>query len=178
MTDSLNRKERSARMALVRGKDTKPELAVRRLVHGMGYRYRLHRASLPGKPDLVFASRRKVIFVHGCFWHRHPSTACKLARLPKSRLDFWLPKLEGDRLRDERNKRKLKRYGWKVLSIWECQIDNTFTRRRTSERGRKKVRTWFCQNDARHVSGLRINASASGGEIVKTRGFLANRWTL
>ncbi len=124
MTDTLNKKERSARMALVRGKDTKPELVVRGLVHGMGYRYRLHSASLPGKPDLVFASRKKVIFVHGCFWHRHPSSSCKLARMPKSRLEFWLPKLEGNRLRDERNKRELWKQGWKVLSIWECQIAN------------------------------------------------------
>ncbi len=124
MTDTLNEKERSARMALVRGKDTKPELVVRRLVHSMGYRYRLHIASLPGKPDLVFAGKRKVIFVHGCFWHRHPSSSCKLARMPKSRLEFWVPKLEGNRLRDERNKRELKRQGWKVLSIWECQIAN------------------------------------------------------
>jgi DNA mismatch endonuclease (patch repair protein) len=124
VTDTLNKKERSARMALVRGKDTKPELVVRGLVHGMGYRYRLHSASLPGKPDLVFASRKKVIFVHGCFWHRHPSSSCKLARMPKSRLEFWLPKLEGNRLRDERNKRELWKQGWKVLSIWECQIAN------------------------------------------------------
>jgi DNA mismatch endonuclease (patch repair protein) len=124
VTDTLNKKERSARMALVRGKDTKPELVVRRLVHGMGYRYRLHSASLPGKPDLVFPGRRKVIFVHGCFWHRHPSSSCKLARMPKSRLEFWLPKLEGNRLRDERNQRELKKQGWKVLSIWECQIVN------------------------------------------------------
>jgi len=109
-------------MSLVRGKDTKPELAVRTLVHGMGYRYRLHIASLPGKPDLVFAGRKKVIFVHGCFWHRHPSRSCKLARMPKSRPEFWVPKLEGNRLRDERNKRELKHQGWKVLSIWECQI--------------------------------------------------------
>jgi DNA mismatch endonuclease (patch repair protein) len=90
----------------------------------MGYRYRLHSASLPGKPDLVFPGRRKVIFVHGCFWHRHPSSSCKLARMPKSRLEFWLPKLEGNRLRDERNQRELKKQGWKVLSIWECQIVN------------------------------------------------------
>lgn len=122
MPDTLTQKERSARMSLVRGKDTRPELAVRTLVHGMGYRYRLHIASLPGKPDLVFAGRKKVIFVHGCFWHRHPSRSCKLARMPKSRPEFWVPKLEGNRLRDERNKRELKRQGWKVLSIWECQI--------------------------------------------------------
>jgi|SRR5271156_3514526 DNA mismatch endonuclease (patch repair protein) len=92
--DTLSRTERSERMALIRGRDTKPELAVRRLLHRSGFRYRLHRATLPGKPDLVFPSRHKVIFVHGCFWHRHPG--CALARLPKSRLEFWLPKLKGE----------------------------------------------------------------------------------
>lgn len=80
-------------MSRVRNKDTKPELMVRRLVHGMGYRYRLHRKNLPGRPDLVFPGLRKVIFVHGCFWHRHPDPSCRLARLPKSKLDFWLPKI-------------------------------------------------------------------------------------
>lgn len=118
--DNLSPGERSAIMARVRSRNTKPELAVRRLVHGMGYRYRLHGKDLPGRPDLVFRRARKVIFVHGCFWHRH--RGCVLARLPKSRSDFWLPKLEGNRLRDERNKRALTRTGWKVLTIWECEI--------------------------------------------------------
>jgi DNA mismatch endonuclease (patch repair protein) len=109
-------------MSRVRGKDTKPELAVRRLVHGMGYRYRLHGAGLPGRPDLVFPRRRKVIFVHGCFWHRHASARCALARLPKSRLDFWLPKLERNRERDIAARRKLAGQGWKSLVLWECEI--------------------------------------------------------
>lgn len=87
--DTLTPQERSERMGKVRSTDTKPELVVRRLVHGMGYRYRLHRKDLPGKPDLVFPARRKVILVHGCFWHRHGDPACRLARLPKSRLDFY-----------------------------------------------------------------------------------------
>lgn len=108
-------------MGLVRSRDTKPELMVRRLTHALGYRYRLHRRDLPGKPDLVFARRRKVIFVHGCFWHRHPDAACKLARLPKSRRDFWLPKLEGNRARDERINEALTEMGWDVLEIWECE---------------------------------------------------------
>jgi DNA mismatch endonuclease (patch repair protein) len=108
-------------MSLVRGRDTKPEMHVRRLTHALGYRYRLHRRDLPGKPDLVFGQRRKVIFVHGCFWHRHPDPVCKLARLPKSRLDFWLPKLEGNRERDERNNAMLTEMGWDVLEIWECE---------------------------------------------------------
>jgi DNA mismatch endonuclease (patch repair protein) len=110
-------------MARVRAKDTRPELLVRGLVFSLGYRYRLHARDLPGQPDLVFRKLRKVIFVHGCFWHRH--TACALARLPKSRLDFWVPKLEGNKLRDQRNKRTLTKGGWKVLTIWECQLKNT-----------------------------------------------------
>jgi len=107
-------------MARVRSKDTRPEMRVRKLAFALGYRYRLHDRKLPGCPDLVFRPRRKVIFVHGCFWHRHGR--CALARLPKSRLDFWIPKLEGNKLRDQRNKRALARRGWKVLTIWECQL--------------------------------------------------------
>lgn len=123
MTDTLSSKERSKRMSLVRAKDTKPELRVRRLVYSLGYRYRLHGAGLPGKPDMVFKGRRKVIFIHGCFWHRHEG--CALARLPKSRLDFWVPKLEGNKDRDIRNQKKLSAMGWKFLVIWECEINDT-----------------------------------------------------
>ena len=122
MTDTLTKRERSERMSRIRGKDTKPELIVRRTVHGMGYRYRLHRGNLPGIPDLVFPSRKKVIFIHGCFWHRHPDKGCKLARLPKSRLDFWKPKLEANRQRDLENIHKLSDLGWEILIVWECQI--------------------------------------------------------
>lgn len=121
--DTLTPVERSARMALVRGKDTKPEMVVRRLVHGLGYRYRLHRRDLPGTPDLVFPARRKVILVHGCFWHRH--ARCALARLPKSRVEFWLPKLTANAERDARNERALRRLGWGVMKIWECQLGDT-----------------------------------------------------
>lgn len=122
MADTLTPRERSERMSRVRGADTKPEMLVRRLAHAMGYRYRLHGKGLPGKPDLVFSSRRKVIFVHGCFWHRHPDKKCRLARLPKSRLEFWLPKLEGNRQRDEKNQIKLRELGWNAMVIWECQL--------------------------------------------------------
>ena len=124
MADTLTKSERSARMGLIRGKHSKPELTVRRLVHGMGYRYSLHSADLPGKPDLVFRSRRKLIFVHGCFWHRHPAQGCRLARLPKSRLDFWLPKLESNRVRDINKQKALRAAGWRILVVWECQLSN------------------------------------------------------
>ena len=107
-------------MSLVKGKNTKTEMVVRSLIHRLGYRYRLHGAHLPGRPDLIFSSRRKVVFIHGCFWHRHKG--CKLARLPKSRCDFWIPKLEGNRKRDIKNQRALRKIGWKYLVIWECEI--------------------------------------------------------
>ena len=122
MTDTLTRAERSERMSRVKGRDTGPEWAVRRLVHGLGYRYRLHRKDLPGCPDLVFPSRRKVIFVHGCFWHRHPDPACKFARLPKSRLEFWVPKLERNRARDLHSQAQLIDMGWQIMIVWECEV--------------------------------------------------------
>lgn len=119
--DTLTKEERSRRMSLIHGRDTKPEMRVRSLVHALGFRYRLHRRDQPGCPELVFGPRRKVTFVHGCFWHRHRNPACKLARLPKSRRDFGLPKLEANRVRDERNKKMLKELGWDVLEVWECE---------------------------------------------------------
>lgn len=122
MADTLTPALRSERMARIRGKDTKPEMVVRRLVHSMGYRYRLGGRGLPGRPDLVFPSRRAVILVHGCFWHRHDDPSCKLARLPKSRLDFWQPKLEANRVRDARNERELAGLGWRILVVWECEV--------------------------------------------------------
>ncbi|MEA3015247.1 MAG: mismatch endonuclease, patch repair protein [Sphingomonadales bacterium] len=120
--DTLTVLERSARMAKVRGRDSKPEMLVRRLVHAMGFRYRLHDRRLPGTPDLVFPKLRKVLFVHGCFWHRHPDPECKLARMPKSRLDFWAPKLQGNRERDLRRQGELEALGWQSMVVWECQL--------------------------------------------------------
>ncbi|MBA3526878.1 MAG: DNA mismatch endonuclease Vsr [Sphingomonas sp.] len=122
MADSLSITERSVRMALVRNRDTKPEILVRKLLHKMGFRYRLHDRRLPGSPDLVFRPRRKVMFVHGCFWHRHPDPRCKLARMPKSRVDFWAPKLEGNRERDLRHQSELDALGWRYLIVWECEL--------------------------------------------------------
>jgi DNA mismatch endonuclease (patch repair protein) len=117
--DTLTRAERSERMARIRSKDTKPELRVRRLVHGLGYRYRLHRRDLPGCPDLVFPSRRKVVFVNGCFWHGHEG--CAVANMPKSRSDFWAEKFKRNQVRDAKNKKALKKDGWRVLTVWECE---------------------------------------------------------
>jgi DNA mismatch endonuclease (patch repair protein) len=118
--DTLSKQERSERMSRVRHKDTKPELIVRSLVHHMGFRYKLHDRSLPGNPDLVFPRRQKIIFVHGCFWHRHGRCAC--TRWPKSRLGFWRPKLEKNQSRDRVTRRRLAKLGWKVLVVWECQL--------------------------------------------------------
>ena len=122
MVDTLTSPERSLRMSKVKGKDTKPELLVRSLVHQLGFRFRLHAKDLPGHPDIVFRKRRKAIFIHGCFWHRHDDPSCKLSRLPKSRLDFWLPKLEGNQLRDASTNDQLAALGWTSLTIWECQL--------------------------------------------------------
>jgi len=120
--DTLTPAQRSERMSRVRHKGSAAERRVRSLAHALGYRFRLHSAVFPGKPDLVFASRRKVVFVHGCFWHRHPDPECRLARLPKSRQDFWVPKLTANRARDERVLAELDRLGWRVLVIWECEM--------------------------------------------------------
>lgn len=109
-------------MSRVRARDTKPEMVVRQLLHAMGYRYRLHAKDLPGKPDIVFRRQRLAIFVNGCFWHRHPDPECRLARMPKSRLDFWLPKLEANRHRDVENEERLAALGWRVLLVWECEL--------------------------------------------------------
>jgi DNA mismatch endonuclease (patch repair protein) len=106
-------------MSRVKSKNTGPEITVRKLVYGLGYRYRLHDASLPGKPDLVFRTRRKVIFVNGCFWHSHKD--CPKARTPKTRQDFWKNKMQKNAKRDEENQNHLGRLGWKCLVIWQCQ---------------------------------------------------------
>jgi DNA mismatch endonuclease (patch repair protein) len=118
--DRISAEQRSENMRRILNKDTIPELAVRRLIHGLGYRFRLHRKDLPGRPDLVFSGRRKVIFVHGCFWHQHPG--CREGRIPGSRLDYWEPKLRRNQLRDAANRDLLEEKGWDVLVIWECEV--------------------------------------------------------
>jgi DNA mismatch endonuclease (patch repair protein) len=120
MTDIVSPLRRSQLMAGIRNKNTEPELRVRRLLHRQGYRFRLHRGDLPGSPDIVLPKRKVVIFVHGCFWHLHQG--CKLARIPRSREEFWRTKLTRNRDRDSETVDELKRLGWRVLVIWECYL--------------------------------------------------------
>lgn len=121
--DRLSREERSRLMSGIRGKNTNPEVAVRKLICVLGYRCRLHVRALPGCPDLVLPALRKAVFVHGCFWHRH---ACRKGRsTPTTRRAFWVRKLEGNKARDARNRRALRRLGWMALTVWECQITPT-----------------------------------------------------
>ena len=120
--DRLAPEARTANMRAIRSKGMKPELLVRKIVHRMGYRYRLHRPDLPGRPDLVFPSRKKIIFVHGCFWHQHPSPNCRIVRKPKSNICYWTPKLAANRRRDAQHQFALQRDGWDVLTLWECEL--------------------------------------------------------
>ena len=120
--DKLTPARRSENMRRIKSKNMKPELAVRRLVHKLGYRYRLHRKDLPGNPDLVFSSKRKVIFVNGCFWHGHDLEGCRDGRRPKSNTGYWNTKLARNKERDAKNIAALEASGWAVLTIWECDI--------------------------------------------------------
>jgi DNA mismatch endonuclease (patch repair protein) len=122
MVDNLTVERRSENMRRIRAKDTKPEMVVRSLVHALGFRYRLHNKLLPGKPDLVFASRHKVIFVHGCFWHGHDSLACPDRRTPKSNQGYWNPKLARNKERDAEHVNALRKLGWSALTLWECEL--------------------------------------------------------
>src|SRR3546814_853988 len=119
MKDHLSPEERSAHMRLIRGRNTQPEVRVRQLLHAMGYRFRLHRRDLPGSPDIVLPKHRIVIFVHGCFWHQHKG--CQLARLPKSRPEYWLPKFQRNAQRDMEVAQQLTLLGWRQLVVWECE---------------------------------------------------------
>jgi DNA mismatch endonuclease (patch repair protein) len=119
MVDVLTPAQRRLNMSRIRSKNTKPELLLRRGLHAIGFRFRLHRKDLPGRPDLVFPARRAVIFVHGCFWHGHD---CPLFRLPATRREFWQAKIDGNRSRDLRDRARLAAGGWRVLTIWECAL--------------------------------------------------------
>lgn len=122
MVDTISKAKRSENMRAVKSKNTAPEQALRRILHARGYRYRLHGKDLPGKPDLVFPIRKKVIFVHGCFWHRHLSKTCRRSNLPKSNQSYWVPKLRGNQIRDKQHRRTLANLGWKSFVIWECEV--------------------------------------------------------
>src|ERR1700730_6100869 len=152
MADVMTPEQRSRCMSRIRSKDTKPEWIVRRMVHSLGFRYRLHRKDLPGKPDLVFPRLRKLIFVHGCFWHLHK---CRLGRVkPGTNADFWEKKRSSNSLRDRRNKRLLKSRGWSVLVLWECQT-------KKPELIRKLVSEFLTSNHISY-SSLGSNRMAAG----------------
>jgi DNA mismatch endonuclease (patch repair protein) len=120
LTDKLSAERRSVNMSRIRSKGTAPEMLLRRMLHRCGYRFRLHRKDLPGKPDLVFPARKKVIFMHGCFWHQHPG--CREGRVPGSRRDYWEPKLARNQQRDITAQAGLKAQGWQCLVLWECEL--------------------------------------------------------
>ena len=121
MPDKISEERRSENMRRIRSKDMKPEMVVRKLSHALGYRHRLHGKKLPGKPDLVYPGRKKVIFVHGCFWHQHGDPDCKISRRPKSNLEYWEPKLDRNVERDIQNQTALREMGWDYLVVWECE---------------------------------------------------------
>lgn len=124
MADNRSPESRSALMSRIGSKNTAPETIVRRLLHAMGYRFRLHRKELPGTPDIVLPARRTAIFVHGCFWHAH---GCKIGRPPKTRLEFWGPKLERNRQRDRESEAALRAAGWRVETVWQCETRDAQT---------------------------------------------------
>jgi DNA mismatch endonuclease, patch repair protein len=130
--DTLTPAERSARMSLVKSANTQPELALRRLVHNMGFRYRLHSKRILGRPDIANAHRRMAIFLHGCFWHRHDCPSGR--RTPKSRTAFWSRKFEQNISRDHNVKKALRKAGWRSLVVWECELRNTSQLRRRLKR--------------------------------------------
>lgn len=138
MRDRLSKERRSWNMSRIRGKDTKPEMVVRSLLHRMGYRFRLHAKELPGRPDIVLAKHKTVIFVHGFFWHRH--RGCKNCTTPTHRRQWWLKKLEGNGARDRVNRRRLRELGWRSVVVWECETERL---KDLEIRFRKKVDTLF-----------------------------------
>jgi DNA mismatch endonuclease (patch repair protein) len=156
--DRLSVEARSAHMRKIRSKDTRPEFIVRRLLHRLGYRYRLHRGDLPGKPDLVFGSRRKVIQVHGCFWHQHDG--CRHSHIPKSRLDYWVPKLARTVERDRSSLGALEAAGWCVMIVWECEVrdgaklEKTLTRFLGAVGNGRPVAAEPRSRSNRHAAGL------------------------
>ena len=137
MADTLSPAERSERMSRIKSKDTAPEITLRKALHRMGLRFRLHGRSLPGKPDIVFPRYRAVVMVHGCFWHRH--SGCKVASVPKSNTQFWLSKFERNVERDAANKLSLESTGWAVITVWECELSSQAKRSETCIRVYKAI---------------------------------------
>ena len=136
--DRISKEHRSWNMSRIRGKDTAPELTVRSLLHRLGYRFRLHPKDLPGKPDIVLPKYQTVIFVHGCYWHRHKK--CRYAYTPKTRIDFWKKKFEENVKRDTLTRKRLRELGWRIIIVWECQI-------RDLEALAKRLSTQLIQED-------------------------------
>ena len=137
----MDSETRSRMMSNIRGKDTKPELTLRRALHARGLRYRLHVKDLPGRPDLAFPKFRAVVFVHGCFWHRH--AGCAKATNPGTRVQFWREKFESNVKRDQRNSERLKIMGWRVHTVWECELTN-----RLVECAAERVETWLTNGNS------------------------------
>jgi len=123
MTDNLTKEKRSWNMSRIKGKNTKPELFVRSMLHSMGCRFRIHKKDLPGQPDIVLAKYKTVIFINGCFWHQHEK--CRRSNIPKTNKDYWIPKLKRVKERDKENHKALESAGWKVLVVWECMLKDT-----------------------------------------------------
>lgn len=161
MTDKLSTEQRSRNMSRIRSKDTRPELEVRRLLHAMGFRFRLHVKELPGRPDIVFPGRRKVIFVHGCFWHRHEG--CGNAKLPKTNRAFWVSKLNANRERDQRNLKALEKKGWSCLVVWECEINAPDLPKRLRQFLKTKEKCVQKQDAPNRKKGLRPNPCRADG---------------
>jgi len=120
--DTITKEERSEIMARVKSKNSRPEILVRSFLHRSGFRFRLHVKDLPGKPDIVLPKYKAVVFVNGCFWHGHPDPSCKLARMPKSNVEFWRRKITGNHARDQEKQTLLRQLGWRVFVVWECQL--------------------------------------------------------
>ena len=120
MADVHTPEVRSYNMSMIRGKNTKPEIIVRKFLHSRGFRFRLHKPDLPGKPDIVLPKHKTIIFIHGCFWHGHKN--CKYFVIPKTRTKWWVKKIEGNKQTDKRNNSKLRKAGWRIITLWECQL--------------------------------------------------------
>lgn len=163
MTDIVDRKRRSEMMASVRGRDTAPELAVRRIAHGMGLRFRLHRKDLPGRPDLVFPKHRLAVFVHGCFWHRHKG--CRFASIPKSRIAFWTEKFAANVARDARQEAALRELGWRVLVIWQCETKDKASVKRKLVESINRGGTANEQKSSSSAATFRVHVSAPNLEL-------------